>query len=225
MIKKIIIVFIILLLLAAGVGVFIYLHSFHTLTVNVSSDVSEVSISKDNKLIKKMSSSGKISLQDGTYSVTPGGEKIDGSTLSVLINGKDTALSVDPNYSKNYLATLLNSEVTSITQVTEQLYPNVFKNFKLADESLYVKGEWYAATLTKIVDNSNESNDVYRFILKKNGDSWESVVSPRLIISQHDAQNVPTAIVDKVNLLNGSKDAYRTGRATIDNDYYNPQGE
>ncbi len=220
MIKKIIIILLIITALVAGVCIFFYIRSFHTLSITFSSGVSSVVVKKGETAIKEMSENGTVSLQDGSYSIIPKGEKVSSTAIPLTIKGEDKVFTVDPDYSETYLQTTLESESTTVTAAIKNKYPNIDVNFVIGKGALYKKGEWYATTLTQIVENSNDTSDVYRVVLKKEGNSWVTKTTPEIVLSLSKYPEVPESVINSTNNLTGTGTVYRNSRATIDNDYY-----
>lgn len=219
--RLVIIVLALPLVLTVGIFIVVHLLSFRSLNIELGEGVSAtIYITKDSnsKEIKKISTSTNIPVQDGTYIISPEGDKIDTSDTRVEIKGKDVSVSIDPSYSSIYLNELLQNEKESINSAIVEQIPEASSGYLINTGTLVDKGEWYVTTFTKRVEYSDMSSDVYRTILKKNTNTWTVVTRPTLTISYSSAKEVPKSIVDKANLLPGdSGRAYEKFRVRQNN--------
>lgn len=167
--------------------------SFSFKQPGVSIDV----FSLDENKIASVSENSTIKLKTGSYYYTPKSDQFASDNVFFDVNGIET-VEINPAYSKKYLDTLLEKESSSAQAVINTSYPTLITNYIVADESLAGKGEWYSTKLIQRVSGGNEP-DVYRIILKKDGDIWKIVVSPRLAISIAEFKQVPEAAIRQAN--------------------------
>jgi len=203
--KKIILVSIALILLIIA-GVFInYLLSFKNVSFTLNSDVSSISIyKKDNYNSKKdptkLTSSQSIRLQTGDYIIIPSGDKISTNQIVTSIT-KNTDIIINPDYSESYLKLLQPSTQIIINTILTEKYPEIISNYKITNDSLYIKGEWYGGLLENKKSSDNSKKDVFRFIAHKDNGVWQLVSYPELVLNKNTYKTVPISIVNIVNSL------------------------
>lgn len=70
-----------------------------------------------------LTASGKVRLPDGTYSVTPSGDSIVTDRISITVTKEQTAFTISPDYSTDYLSDLYSKESPAILSVLKSKYP------------------------------------------------------------------------------------------------------
>ena len=152
----------------------------------------------DNKQKASLSDSGDIKLKEGSYYYKPTTDSFSHDKVYFMVTSDDTTVEISPAYSSSRLNNILSTQEDTIHTVITTTYATIINNYIISDETLYHHGEWYSARLVQRVEGSNEP-DVYRVILKKDGDSWKIAASPRLTISIKEFSNIPEYVIRQVN--------------------------
>jgi hypothetical protein len=199
--RNIILAIVIILVGLAGIAAYAYFASFHKVSVVFSPDVSSATIyTEKGTEAKKLTARGKVSLQNGNYYATPDGQKVSKDPIRFDIKDRDLTLTLDPDYSSDFLKTTLNTEQTAITAAAESAFPLIAQNYTIGSNTLYRHGEWFGALLTQKNDTRNEL-DYYRIILHKESGTWKVVGKPELVMSKAEFKDVPDSVLKSVNQL------------------------
>jgi hypothetical protein len=209
--KKIIIIVIIAVLVIIGIisGV-LYYKSFHKISFTLSSNVSEATIyltdtapvndELSGREIQKITSSSTISLQNGKYYITPKGSHIITEPIPFVVEDAEKTISIDPNFTSDYLSSIALKELLNVQKTITKTFPEVSAKYTIANGSLFGKGEWYGGVLTQ--QDGGESSDFYRFIAKKENNSWKIIRTPMLALTKSQFPSVPTEILSSINKIN-----------------------
>lgn len=192
-------------IIAGGSFLITYL-SQRSVTFTFSSEVASIQISKEDLNecdgrcelddTIRLEKSGQIRLTDGTYYVIPTGDMVDESSISIVVGKDTTTFTIQPDYSQDYLANLLASEITSIHNALLAAYPVVTQQYSVSGGLLYKRGEWYATTLYPL---GSDASDVYYAILHKVDGKWLLAAQPSLYFSYAEHPSIPTTIISAVN--------------------------
>lgn len=203
---KIIILSVLGFAVIAGLTMWHYLVSFHSITLNVKGEVTSIVYkvidNKDQSSLKTIKSTVAMSLQNGQYCVKPTDTKYDTSAICFTVQNKDMSITIDPDYSANYLEQLLITQIDQINSVITTKYGPIIDSYTLIGGVLYGKGEWYGTTLTEKVAPSDRG-DIYRVLLEKKGNSWVIIAYPQIVLSKFDYPQVPFTVLSDVNKLLG----------------------
>lgn len=202
----------IILFVVIGVGLTVlfiiwqYMFSFHSVNFIVGKDVTvevyKVINNKEQPTFQTVSANINLSLQNGDYCTIPIDSKYDTDPICFKVQDKDISVTIDPNYSKDYLENLLLPQLVQINSIVSSKYSSIINDYTFKTGQLYGKGEWYGGTLTKKVAPSDRG-DVYRFILKKTDNKWGVVAYPQISLNKFDYPNIPVDILNSVNKLLG----------------------
>lgn len=206
--KKVYIIFsIILIAILLVLGIF-YLTSFYKISINLKSPDLSVDLyarkSKDSSVkISSLKSSRVVSLRSGDYYAIPTNKKYSSTPIDFTV--KDTAKSVviKPDYSDEFLSSLLKTEYPAIKLVIGSRYAAVLPGFTLSTGRLYMDGTWYATTLVQKVPE-RAFGDTYRLIMKKENNTWKIAVPPKLVITRYDSGAVPMSVINGANQQQGN---------------------
>ncbi len=190
--------------LIASVVVFQYLTSFKDISFVIKQSNIEVDIYKkaDSKnIIKKLTSDSKISLQKGDYFYIVKGSMFDSTQYSFSVADSNNNITVDPDYSVSYLASVLADEKPIIDKIIQTTYPTIINNYSFVNEQLFQKGEWYGAVLRNGVYLQGGLSDPYRIILHKVNNTWTIVHYPEIVVTTTNNPGVPINILNYVNDL------------------------
>lgn len=191
--KRIILVVAALFLVIIGmsVGLWFIQNKPVQFTLNGSGYTVEILNDRD-KTLQPLTSSRTIRLSEGKYSYKVIGNDYDNSANQFTVKGSDTTVSVTPKRSVSYLTQLLDTERGAIETALKNNTPTV--TYTVSSLSLYEQGEWAAGRL-QLSGNPRQLRDTYRFILKKQGESWTVVVSPRIVVEVSEFSSVPKDII------------------------------
>lgn len=192
-----------LLLLFAGFGIH-YLLSLRKVTFELDDQTSEITIhSSSDTIIKQLSSSGQIFLQEGEYYIIPKGTNIAQDKIKFSVADKDMAVTIRPAYTDEFLTGLVDDEMDAIKTAITKKYPSALNDYTLSQGSLYARGEWFGGLLKPKVSDIREQKDPYRIVLHKKSSSWEVVRRPEYSLGAARYQEVPIDILRKINLVVG----------------------
>ena len=201
--KKIITISIIAVVIIGFIIGLSYFLSFKKVTIKLSAYVSDITIyskadfeSKKNP--QKVSSNQTINLQNGDYIIIPNGDKISSNQINITIT-KDTDINIDPDYSEEYLNSLLSEAKNSVYTVLAAKYPNIINNYSIQTNQLFIKGEWFGGLLVNNESNRNNIKDSFRFVAYKENGVWQIINYPDLILSKSSYSKVPIEILNTVN--------------------------
>ncbi len=96
---------------------------------------------------------------------------------------------------------LLLNEKPAISNAIATKYPSVFTEYALTHQTLYKKGEWAGGLLEPKVQDKREQKDPYRIVLRKQNDTWEVIRRPEYILTSSKYKDVPTDVLDAINLI------------------------
>jgi hypothetical protein len=204
---------IIAIALIAGGFAYKYYMSFHTVTINVQANDLTVDVYKQQDGVDEQDAgsgvkqgavkgTGTLSLQAGNYFILPEGGKYDTTAISFAVADKNMSVEVNPNFSEEYLASLLKQELPAIQAVITAKYPIATSNFALNDGKLYGDGTWYGTTLVQHADVGN-NGDVYRTVLHKVNNVWQFAATPELILGAPYHKDIPISILTDLNGQSG----------------------
>ena len=203
--KKIIIISIVVTILIAMSVILGYLLSLREIDFEFSSNVSEITLYKKQDYDKKnnpikIDESKKIKIQTGEYVIIPTGTIITNNPINITVS-KDEQISIDPDYSLNYLSSIALKEKDNIYKLLAEKYPNLIKDYDIKSEIAFQKGEWFGGLLINKNSTPNSKKDIYRFVAYKNNQTWEIVNYPELLLSQLNYPKVPSEILNSINQL------------------------
>ncbi len=203
---KVIFFFIIATALVVGIFVLQYIFSLHsvkiTLSNNVSANIYKVIDNRNEQPFRVIKSSSTLFLQNGRYCLTPSDSNYNSEPNCFIVDGSDTSINFDPDYSEGYLGHILGSQQETINNIITKKYSPLINSFTLKTGMLFRHGEWYGTTLTQKVAKSSQG-DVYRLLMKKVDDKWSIVAYPQIVLNKYDYSQVPYEVLDKVNRLTG----------------------
>lgn len=110
-----------------------------------------------------------------------------------------SATTPTPKPAKIDLNKLLDSERATIIGVLTAAYPNIEKNYTVADGKLYEKGEWYGTTLT-YHGKDTLNRDTLRILMQKKHGVWVlRTTPPQILLSTVEFTDVPKSVLDSIN--------------------------
>lgn len=200
--KLIALIFLAVVIIGGG-GIWYYFSSIHKVSISLAdgSSVNLFQIVDGNyKKVKTLSKSTAISLGKGNYCARPVDDKYSDKPECVIVDNKDAVLNISPDYSTDYLSTLLETEFVNIHAIIIAKYSPLIDNYSLAKGQLFKKGDWYGTTLSEVTGPSR-LGDNYRIILKKINGIWTVAAKPQLVFSRYDYKDIPIEILSAVNTM------------------------
>jgi hypothetical protein len=199
--KRIIIIISSLIILIIGILATIYLLSFHQITFNIKQSNLTINLYKqDKKMVSFNTETYVANLQSGDYIYKVSGGLSDGVVGNFTIDNSSKNIDLDPDYSETYLKSLLSKENSQILSILNSTYPTIINDYEISYLTLYKKGEWCGAVVSKKVESGNIS-DKYRVIFNKIDGNWKMIHYPEIIATKNNFPNIPADILDKVNNL------------------------
>lgn len=148
------------------------------------------------------SSGQKVRLKkDSVYILRyDGDDGYTGGDITITTPIKEPSVDINPYFSDDKLASLVNDESSKINDTIKSKY-NKIGLYNIEKGKLYHFGEWYSTKLTyKGKDAFN--SDSLRIVLKKTGSSWEVKTDPpNIFLSKQYYKNVPEDILIDANKL------------------------
>jgi hypothetical protein len=157
---------------------------------------------KDPKEIKTITTSGTtVKLRKGDYTLYYTGTKnYESKYKEVQIKYNGQSATLDPGYSKEKLAQLIEEEGPAIFSALSTRYPNI-NLYAVQTGKLYRNGEWYGTTL-KYQGAGQYNSDTLRAVLHKENGVWVlKSVPPDIVLSKFNNPDVPQDILSDVNSL------------------------
>jgi len=200
--NRIILSVVVIVIGLAGIAAFAYFSSQHKVSVSFSKEVTGATIfTEKGDEVKKLSSAGDVSLQNGDYYVVPDGQKVSKEKIEFSIKDKDQTLSLDPDYSIEYLATTYVNEQPAITNAATTAFPLITQGYDMTGGTLYHYGEWFGAIVVPKVSDPRDQPDYYRILLHKQNNTWKVVNSPVFVLTKSEFKDVPASVLQAVNQL------------------------
>lgn len=201
--KKYILIFIGFIILISSIVTFLYFSSFREINFNIKQTGLTVNIyklDKDQKVGTLKNNNG-LSLQNGDYYFVATGDKVDLSHNKFKIDDSTKIITVDPDYSTNYLASQLTNNNVIIQTTINAAFPAIIGQYDTFDQALLKKGDWYGGLLKYRSDDSNIMKDSYRVILHKEVSGWVVIKKPEIVVTQSNFPTVPIDVLTAVNNL------------------------
>lgn len=186
---------------AGGVFAYLYLSSSRNITFDIQQPNVTVEIYKGTdteKPIKTVDTTTVVSLRDGEYYYVVSGDRYEETTENLLVDS-DLSIAINPNYSREYLASLLDPQEKAIHNIISTTYADIINQYDIHPGELFNRGEWYGTVITKKVADERQITDPYRIILLKENDTWRIVEQPEIVVT---TTNQPTVPIDILRLIN-----------------------
>jgi hypothetical protein len=159
--------------------------------------------SKDNK-IETISKDGSVRLKKGSYYSRALSEDYVVSAPDFTADyNKQVALSL--SYSRKYLDGLLTEQMSNdLDSLLNDKYNVLDKDYFIKNKLLLLDGSWCGITIENDIEKDPAlqlPKEVYRVVLHKNGEKWETMSDPDRILTIYNSPNIPKEILDIVNNL------------------------
>lgn len=197
------------LIVTAGVfGYLVYRASLHTVSLTLAPTVQQVTVFRENQTasdndtipgvqLAQTSASTTISLQNGDYYAIPKGNNLVTDKIYFTVKDVDQRITIDPDYTTSYLEKQLTSNLPAIQRSIDQSFPVVAPRYTLTSSQLYKKGDWFGGILAP----QDTALDEYKVIVRKNGQKWEVVGIPQIVLTSTAFPKVPTDVLTQTNRL------------------------
>lgn len=203
--KNILISSIIIVIAIISLITYQYFSSFKEVSFSIKQTgltVDVFKINKDNnQKINSFSSDTKLSLQNGDYYYIANGEKFDSTHHLFILTNSIKTITIDPDYSSAYLASVLTAENTAIQAVIESAYPTAIKQYDIFSSQLFQKGEWYGGLLKYRTSDPNDVKDPYRIVMHFENNKWVIIHYPEIVVTKTNDPTVPVEVLNAVNAL------------------------
>lgn len=192
----------IILVIALTVFGISYLLSLHKVSFSLKNNTTSVTIYRSNKQkIKQITSGNHIFLTKGNYYAIPEGSNISKNQIDFSVTNKDMIVSINPDFSTDYLNSLLPKEEPAVRAAITAKYPSVFASYTLAKETLYKQADWFGALLEPKVSDPRDQRDPYHIVLQKQNSTWQVIRRPEYILTSADYKDVPIDVLRAINLI------------------------
>lgn len=201
-----------LLLIIVGNAAWNYQHSFQKLTVTYKSEdissadlypavVQNGNLRATGELVEHVASGQTYKLKKGLYLLRPTGVRITTDDIPVNLGDIPVDKTLDPDYSTEYLKTLLLDEEPAIKAAILASDPQIAGLYKVNSGVLYQRGEWYGTTLS-YKGTQTLSRDTLRLVAHKVKGEWVVVTNPpQISLSGSKYPTVPHAVLAAVNAI------------------------
>lgn len=116
----------------------------------------------------------------------------------VAMSDSPKSITIDPFYSKERLASLLESEQSDITSAISAYQSDISKLYTIRNHTLYRFGEWASAELIWKGEYGQNTDNLH-VILKKEEDTWKVVEQPSILYYYKNYPNIPIDVLRAVN--------------------------
>lgn len=194
--SKFIITVLLFIVIASGSFIWWYTANNRDIVFDVKKSPLTVKITDRNKnTVATITSSTKLTLQDGTYYAYPSGNDVDQSAIAFTTSKSNTKITIDPSISLATLDKNLANEREAIQKVLFAKYPYLTARLNIDKGQLLRQADWYITTLS-YKDSTNDSpKDVYKVILHKVNDTWDVVGSPQIVPTKYNFPDVPIDVI------------------------------
>lgn len=182
-----------------GLGYFWwYSITFHTVAFDVKVQPMEAKVlDKSGKEVAVVRQTSRITLANGSYSLRPYSTGYDTAPIDFDVAGKNTTVTINPQFDENFLTDLLEEEFDEIKASIVAKYPKISAQFIIDKGKLLGKGEWYVSTLKYKSDSNNDPKDIYKIIMNKPAEDWEIVNVPQITPTIYTFPKVPLNIIQE----------------------------
>lgn len=96
---------------------------------------------------------------------------------SVVVEPFQTAVDLKADYSRERLNSMYRDEKSKILDKITGYAPDLDKHYRIKNDALYVRGDWFGAKL-EYTGNALTDRDNVGIVLRKTNDTWEVVTKP-----------------------------------------------
>lgn len=191
-----------LIIVLVGTGAYFYWQSFKTVQYNFLRDDVTVTIYKlegeERASIDSLKENTERRLQRGMYLVVPNEDTYDQTGIQFEVKDRDITVDINPEYSASYRRTLRDLALSAVQEALRSEYPGIIDGYTINKGEVFKEGQWYATLLIKKTQGSDEG-DVYRTVLKKEGDNWAVKAVPALVLTAKEYPDIPKEILSSIN--------------------------
>lgn len=146
----------------------------------------------------ELESSQVVSLNHGSYEVLTQGENAASTSYFIEVPD-DSAVLINPDYSREYLQEILVSERAEIIATIEDQLGDLLNGYTINKGEMLRQGGWYTTVLHKTINDPRQEPDTYRILLEKQNSSWALVSGPKIILTVYDYPDIPVDILTEAN--------------------------
>lgn len=198
-----------LVILVLGTGIWLIVLYFSYKNVNFSTSPTVTSFDiytlskEDNRSpetkLASQQKAGVIRLKPGSYYITPFGPTISSNSIRIEVKDDTKDISINPYYSKEHLRTTFSHEITGISEIIKNKYPQITQTYEVREGEFYHFGDWYITIMYNNYPEARMGVDRYAVILNKKDDKWTIVAEPKILFSYADHAEIPKDIIDAAN--------------------------
>jgi hypothetical protein len=184
-----------------------YFNSYSYLTINIADNVKtyvyrlehseeEPKFNSDSPLFE-ITSNAKYKLKKGPYVISSiADETYVQETKQIDLQGP-ASITITPSFTGKKLEALLNTNLLKIHTAIYKAYPSLKNYYRIGNEKLYSRGEWYGAVIESL---NPQTYDNRRVIVGNANGSWSvTTMPPPILISAPLYPQIPFNIITDVN--------------------------
>lgn len=149
-------------------------------------------------VVGTLSSSGNLTLRHGFYEIVASGNRVISSSIFIEVP-EDTVVTVDPDYSRQYLEEILEAERSDIAHTIENELGEKLDGYTVAEGELLSRGNWYTSVIYENIVDTRQEPDAYRILLEKKDSKWQLVAGPKIVLTIYDYPELPLSILTSAN--------------------------
>lgn len=141
-----------------------------------------------------------VKIPAGSYVLRYSAEKnYQSGVLPVTIDESKESIVIKPDYSVDYMNSLLSRERSAIITALSTEYPRITL-YSVQPGKLYENGSWYGTTLFYAGPDS-VNNDTLRVVLRHESGAWKVKTVPAISLSRYMYPNIPSEVLRDVNAM------------------------
>ena len=193
--KKLILLSVITLILIVGTVIAVSFLNQKTVQFNLDgSDYSVQVINESDEVVKTLTSSAGVRINEGVYSYQVIGDGLDSTPVEFIVNDSLT-VNVVSKLTSEKLLEMQEQEAVLIRDTLLDLYLGK-ADFALDTITLYEKGDWASAILS--VNIPQQAPNTYRTVLHKENGNWKVKIPPTIAINKNNYKDVPESVFDNL---------------------------
>lgn len=161
----------------------------------------EKTITSTSVVVEQKIESGKsYLLTEDSYYLVATGHDVNTSRQGIILN-KNIDRTLDYTLSAQKLASLSLSEKSSIDTAISMKNSTITKIYRIANETVYEKGDWAIAALVFKGSNKDLNRDTQKIVLQKKDNTWQVTCPIKISISKYECSHAPQVILEYANTI------------------------
>ena len=149
-------------------------------------------------IVETLSSSGDVMLRHGFYEIVSSGNRIISNSTFIEVP-EDTTVTIDPDYSRQYLEEKLENERGDIVRTIEGELGEKLTGYTVAEGELLGRANWFVSIIYENIVDTRQQPDAYKVLLEKQDSDWRLVAGPEIVLTIHDYPELPLNILTRAN--------------------------